>query len=778
MNYKIPIVMVVALLFNAQYVIAKEDSSTQKLKQTTDVKFKGIETIVVTAQKRQQSVQQVGIAITAFSGDQIEDLGYENAQQVTAMSPGVSTIQPNGPSSFFVSIRGVGQNDFSGDHQESPVAIYIDEAYISAASGAGFQLFDLERVEILRGPQGTLFGRNATGGLVHYISKRPTSDVEGYAKLTLGRYNQLKVEGAIGGGLGESVAGRFSFLRNTHDPYVTNTIGKDLGNGDDWAVRGQLLFEFDQGDWLFIAKAGEQDIDSGFFEHSTSRVNPITGLGEVTSGGNFTQLQWQEPNDGVHTGSYNNIGYNIIETRGITSNFRWDFNHNISFTSVTDYFSLKKEYLEDSDASPADFFNFLLNSDLSQFSQDFRISGDGNSLHWVVGLYYLNIEGDFANGGQTRQYFEALGFPGTGDNGGPNGIYNPFSTKTKSSAIYGQVEYQLTDSVTLIGGARYSNEKKSQDFKSYYVEFDGTSTGIANEDTFELGGAVFDYSSATYKAATKEDGLVTAKLELDWQVDSDLMIYTSYNRGIKAGGYNAPLDITDLVDGNAVTGTVDDMSFDEEILHAFEIGFKSDFLDNTLRINGAIYTYDYKDYQAFRLEGLTQYVFNTDATVNGLELELRAQPTEDLELMLGIGYIDNNVEDAYRLPNGQLVDRVAVMTPEWNINGLARYQWELSNGGVVSAIADFSYMSEHYFQLKNAPTGKEDGYTLVNMRVNYTTLNDLWSVSAFVNNVFDQEYRQMVFDLSASPEQGGFGMSENYYGQPRWYGVSFTYRWE
>ena len=133
-----------------------------------------LEEVVVTAQKKDQSLQDVGIAVTAFTGNQLKQLGWSNAEKVTSMTPGVTTIQPNGPSAFFTNIRGVAQNDFSGDHQESPVAIYVDEAYVSAASGAGFQMFDYERVEILRGPQGTLFGRNATGGLVHYITKNLT----------------------------------------------------------------------------------------------------------------------------------------------------------------------------------------------------------------------------------------------------------------------------------------------------------------------------------------------------------------------------------------------------------------------------------------------------------------------------------------------------------------------------------------------------------------------------------------------------------------------------
>ena len=180
------------------------------------------------------------------------------------------------PSSFFTSIRGVGQNDFSGDHQESPVAVYVDEAYVSAASGAGFQLFDMERAEVLRGPQGNVvLAANATGGLVHYITAKPSQENEGYIDLTLADHNQVKVEGAVGGGLSESVSGRLSFLRNKHDPYIENRIGTDLNDGNDWALRAQLLWEFESGQWLFeCAWRVNRILIQAFFKHSSARVDP------------------------------------------------------------------------------------------------------------------------------------------------------------------------------------------------------------------------------------------------------------------------------------------------------------------------------------------------------------------------------------------------------------------------------------------------------------------------------------------------------------------------
>lgn len=756
-----------------------------------------LDEIVVTAQKRDQSMQDVGIAVTAFSGDQLDQLGWTSAQQVTAMSPGVTTIQPNGPSSFFTNIRGVAQNDFSGDHQESPVAIYVDEAYVSAASGAGFQLFDFERVEILRGPQGTLFGRNATGGLVHYITRKPEQAFDGYAEITIADYNQRKLEGAVGGGLTENISGRLAAVVNEYDGIYNNRNGKDLNNGDDWAVRGQLLFDIsDTMEWLVSVKAAEQDVNVAPFSHQSARLNPTTGLGEAFNGPDLTAVGdsriangYQPGSNSLLQGSVNVQGFNRIETFGATSNLKIALSDNVELVAVTDFAQLEKDYIEDSDAGPNDFFAFSLRSDLDQFSQEIRLTSVNETSTWVLGAYYLNIDGDFFNGGPASNFFAAA-FPGFGLND-PSlvglGLNNPFSTDTQSYAVFGQLEYDLTESVRVTAGVRWSREEKDIDFRQYFSLFtapdsfnveveDGLGLGGAiwtfnpNEVTNAPGGPAFGFPLITGDPGDAEidDDSITAKLSFEWTPNENILWYASYNRGIKAGGFNAPIDATDFYAGDRDPS---EMRFDEEVLDAIETGFKWTFANGLARLNGAVYYYDYQDYQAFALDSLTTVVFNTDAESTGFELELQASPTEGLDLMLGVAYIDNNVEDAFTRPNGQLVDRQAVLTPELNINGMVRQEWDFS-GGYIAAQADFNYMSKHYFQLKNSPVGEEDAYTLVNASITYSSKSRKWMVKGFVNNLFDEDHRLMVFDLAGDPASGGFGMAENFAGSPRWWGVS------
>mgnify|MGYP005987264527 CR=1 FL=1 len=766
-----------------------------------------IEKIEITAQKRVQSIQSVGIAVTALSGDQMDALGLESAQQVTAMAPGVTTIQPNGPSSYFVSIRGVGQNDFSGDHQESPVAIYLDEAYISAASGAGFQLFDMERAEVLRGPQGTLFGRNATGGLVHYITKRPTEDFEGYFDVTLGSYNQRNIEGAISGGLVDGVSGRLSFIKNRHDAYVENRIGTDLNNGNDWGVRGQLLIErIEDVEWLISLRAGDQDINSGFFQHSSARQNPVTGLGEDFDGldlqatGDSLVPGYQDTDNDVFAGDYNVIGHNKLQTKGATSNIKVDLG-DFDLTLVTDYSTLEKDYIEDSDASPNDFFAFFLKSDLKQFSQEIRLNGYTDTVDWVVGAFYLDIEGDFVNGGVAQNFFAAQ-FPGFGladESLNHLGIRTPFSTETKSTALFGQAEIDLTEQLSLTAGIRWSKEKKDTELTTFFAKFEAAdSSEIISNDGLNsafglpvdsgffrygqggagagvLGNAFGFTDEGTYEGI--DDDLITGKLQLDWKVDKNTLVYLGYNRGVKAGGYNAPLDPSDLIDGNPINGEVNDIKFDEEILNAYELGMKWASEDDKLRINSAAYYYDYQDYQAFRLEGLTSFIFNTDAIVKGAEVEIQANVLEGLDIIAGLSYIDNVVKDAFREPDGQLVDKRAIVTPEWNANFLARYEWEVKSGAIAVQF-DATFLSDHFFQLKNSPSGNQSSYVLSNARISYTNADDTWTLAAFVKNLTDKEYRTTSFDLSGTPTQAGLGLTENYYGAPRWVGISLNYRFE
>jgi len=729
-----------------------------------------LEEVVVTAQKREQSLQDVGIAVTALDGEQMRQLGFANAQQVTAMAPGVSTVQTNGEANYTIAIRGASNSDFT-TNQESPVSLYIDEVYVSQSSGSGFMLFDMERVEILRGPQGTLFGRNATGGLAHFVTKKPTQDFEGYGQFTVGRFEQFRFEGAVSGGLTDSLSGRLSVATHHNEGYVDNRLlDEDLNNANDYAVRGQVLFEPTADISLLVnARASLSQIRTGFFENVSSSNGVLTP--------NVPNFNGYIDTDGdVYAGDYDRFGFNDLETYGFTGTLKWNLGF-AELTSITDYQSVERDYQEDSDASPLPDFNFYLTTDSQQYSQELRLNGDAEDFRWVGGFYYLDINTEDSNGAEIPLSFAGLPNSIT-PSGNFTGIDNPYVQDKRSWSLFGQVEYDLNQQLTAIAGIRYINEKVDFRYNSNQVVFrnDGSTKRGGNPNLVSTG-VISDLLGAPVAGGnllpffgfpetitdTYDEGLWSAKVELDWRPSDDALYYVSWNRGVKGGGFNAPLQffvVTPL--------EFDSFSFEEEKLDAFEVGAKLTALDGRARINAAVYYNDYENYQAFRIEGLSTTLVDSDAESYGGELEIQLSLDEHWDFMLGVAYNDTDLE--IPLAAGGTLESTPVQTPRWNLNGLLRYQRPLF-AGTAALQADFQYRSEVYFALTKSPAVTEDGYTLTNLRASWTSPTGQWEGAVFVQNLTNEEYLVTTFDLSAD-----LGMTEQYYGRPRWWGASIAYR--
>jgi iron complex outermembrane receptor protein len=478
-----------------------------------------LEEIIVTAQKREQNIQDINIAITALSGDQIRELGWVDTTQVPDQAPNVQLVQPNSRQSYGFSVRGVLQVDFA-DHQEHPTAVYIDEAYISQASGSGFQLFDLERVEILRGPQGTLWGRNATGGAMAFTTVKPSQEFDGYVEGKYGTENNIGLEAAIGGGITERMSARLSGKYNSHDPYATNTEGPDQFDDDTYSVRGQVLYEFTDAVSLLVnGRYSESDVIDGAAYTQPASFDPATGFGfqrgpdEVSTnlgvanavycpGCDF--FGWAEPPNEDRDVSHDFIGFSDLKTYGAGARLDWDFG-GFDFVSITDWAHVEKEYMEDSDNTPFPVLETFLGNDVDQFSQEIRFSGERDRFRWVAGGYYLNIRGDYGTGVTLRSDVEPIGaepspqdvgsispadslvdptmpeafcfggggFPdlqqtcGLQPTSHPEGILLAsgfWKQKTDSYSVFAQTEFDLTDALTLTTGLRWLNEDKELDY--------------------------------------------------------------------------------------------------------------------------------------------------------------------------------------------------------------------------------------------------------------------------------------------------------------------------
>lgn len=745
--------------------------------------------VIVTATKRAESVQDVAISVTALSEEQLKALGYTNAQQITAMAPGVSTVQPNGESNYSVAIRGASNSDFT-TNVESPVALYVDETYISQSSGSGFQLFDTERVEILRGPQGTLFGRNATGGLVHYISVKPQEEFGGYVNASYGSYDRIKVQGALNAPISDTIAARVSFATHQGDGYVENRLRPDrnLNNANDVAARAQISFKPTENfDLLLTGRYGAQDIRTGFFEY-VSAPEP-TGAGQPNvpnpAVGNYVDLDGD-----VFAGAYDFPGRNDLETYSLTATGNYRFGDGLELTSITDYQSVDRDYIEDSDASPFNFFNFFLTTQAEQFSQELRLSGEADKFKWVAGGYYINIDIDDQNGGiapgfianfvnllsgQSPSNVDFSNLDAEVANAGFNGVNNPYTQETESISIFGQVDYDLSDQLTLILGGRFISESKDFQYNNNGVLFDDAATSGRDARTQLI---VPDLVPAF--SGDRTDDMWSLRAVLNYQATDDLLVYGGYNRGVRGGGFNAPL-LPGIIDASFY-------EYDPETLNAYEVGFKSTIAGGLARFNASAYYYDYEDYQAFSIIGLDTFTQNASAENYGFEAELQASPAEGLDVLLGVGYINANVSDVAGVnadavgTDGSLIsaafrqgDIVPVQTPEWNLNGLVRYEVPVSSNYKIAFQADAEYRSEHVFNLSGAESSIEDGYAIANGSVTLSPEEQPWDLSVSVSNIFDEEYLVQTFDLSGTLDAGGFfGMIEQYYGRPRMWNVALN----
>ena len=762
---------------------------------SVETKAQIIEEILVTAQKREQSLQDVAISLTAFSGDQISALGYTNSIDIAEQTPALLVIQ-NHPSLTNVNIRGVSQNDFGG-HLEAPIAMYVDYAYVSSMGAVHTQMFDLERVEVLRGPQGTLFGRNATGGLMHYVSRQPTELFEGYGEFTYAEYDQIKFEGAVSGSISENILGRLSIASNKHDGLAENRIGEDLRASESYAVRGQLLFNVnDDLELLLKAAYAVDDTNGNAPSHTPSTFN-AAGLGEPISSaqvatffgiadllGDATQndpitgpcpgcdaFGYIEPDADPHTGSYDFIGIFQREVYNLQARINWE-RDGFTVTSITDYFKTNNDRTEDIDGSPFNQVTFDAYEDRDQFSQELRINGETGRILWTAGFYYLEFEtksagfvvedigplatfGFDSSTGAVAPAFNdpampcfAPPFSGPCPPGLPP-FLTPFShvekVESQSWAIFGHLEYELTDQLTLIGALRYTEDDRDMNIII---------------DNLAFGAPLFDLNPGNTPLLDQSYENVSAKAQVNYMPSDEWLLYAGFTRGHKAGNFSAPF---------FAPVNFNELHHDEEVLHSVEIGAKGTLMDDRVRLNASAFYYDYQDYQASFFVNFTQQLSNLDAEAYGAEVELAISPTDSLNLLFGLSLIDSEVKNV-GLPDGSSVNNDLPVAPPVSFNGLARYTWP-AFGGNLAIQGDFNYVDDYCFAVVCNPTEFSDSYIVGNARISYTTQDEKWQLSAFVRNLGNEEYKIFGADSSF------VGFSTSIFGNPRWFGGTISYHW-
>ncbi|CAN7147803.1 TonB-dependent receptor [Pseudoxanthomonas sp. LjRoot168] len=698
-----------------------------------------LDSVKVTARKREETLQDVPVAVTAFTPETLDKLNIKDLGDLDAQVPNLTVYAARGSTSTVTAyIRGVGQADPLWG-VDPGVGIYLDDVYIARPQGALLDVFDVERIEVLRGPQGTLYGKNTIGGAIKYISRGLPQETTGFASVTVGNYNQLDVKAALGGEIGgkdSGLRGRVSVASMNRDGFGENTYtGQEVSDKEINAVRMQLG-AYSQDDFDVQFAFDYMDDQSGVRGAKMLAPNPLAPAYPPTS-----------DRYDIRSGMKN---INDTEMKGASVTANWRPSDNWAFKYVAAKRESDTETNIDFDTTPLPLVDVRAFYSDSQVSQELQANYDGGGrARGVMGLYWFN--GDA--GGQVLNYFwnpllaTGLTNPLFGDT---QGVVN-----TKSIALYADWTFDLTDRLKLDVGARYTDEDKhAVALNRFYTNNQyETSWGTA---------ANFD-KTVNFKN-------VSPKVSLDYQVTPDIMVYGLASRGFKSGGYNIRANTT------AVPRSGE--PFDDESVDSFEIGSKMSFLDQRVFLNLSAFHNKYEDIQlsvftSYTLPNGSQSFFGdfTNAgkgTVNGVEVEYQFLPTANWLISGNLAWLDAkydefitsgvNVADSQRFTNA----------PEFSGALNVEYRTDLANGGNLSARVGYSYQSEVWPTTDLSPLIRQEGYGLVNAGVIWK-LDDAWSLSLQGTNLADEEYRTTGYNIAA------YGVLTGFYGPPRQYSLTARY---
>lgn len=704
-----------------------------------------LEEIVVTAQKREQNLQDVPISISAFSAEQVRERGLSRPLDVGYQVPGLVAKSPNGDNSPIFTIRGVGITDFTIGNN-SPTSVYVDQIVKPYYPMVNFSLFDIERVEVLKGPQGTLYGRNNTGGAIKFVTRQPTDAPDGFVRTDYANFDTFEAEGAIGGALTDTLAVRVAgFSRQRSEGWQYNTVtGED--NGEIDRVAGRVSARWtptDRFSGTLMAYAGSNDSDVPQFKlappfQAADRTQPcaaaLAGV-RARDGSCVDVLGHFDPDpDTSHVQSVNVLGNGIREDgQGAALTLEWELPA-ASLTSVTGYDQQDRTEYQDFDASPATMVDNAFVQDIKAFSQELRLASPASEgMSWMTGLFYSSDE---VNNLQIIRGESLFGLAT------PIRTNVPWVMETESYAGFGQVELPLSERFTVVTGARYTHEERI--FKGGTVPLHPFfPTVLVDNET-----SVND---------------VSGKIGLNFKSSEDVLLYASVSKGFKSGGFN----------GGFSTVAIAYEPYGPEELYAYEVGIKSQPLD-TLRINAAAYFYDWKDFQATgtRVDPLsnlpTQVLSNAgDAHIKGVEADLNWRPGRGLNVSLSAHWTDPDIV------SGVYEGRRIGNSPEFSGAGSIRYERPVpALSGSLFVLTDFNYRTRYPLRMireTTRPLVYQEAFWLANARLGYKSATDRVEVSVWVKNALDKEHLLEVFD------QGSLNTLD-LYAEPRTYGVSMTYR--
>ena len=716
-----------------------------------------IEEVVVTAQRRSESLQDVPLAITVITGDELDAMGIDDIKGITERTPGftMGSFNAGQPQLY---IRGIGSNEDSPAGDQS-VIVFIDEVYIGRSAGMDMDLFDLERVEVLRGPQGTLFGKNVVGGAVSLVTSKPTEDLDIRLESTVGDLNTLNFRGLISGPISDNVFGKFSFSSRKRDGYVDSNI-------DNFPQFFSALDQFNLGDF----EQGDLNTDS---YRAHIRWLPTDQL-EINVTGNLSKMDQNGPGrhfigpggpwfltenalipnyrSNIHDNLQDDPGHSITDIYGLTARVDYDAEP-FTFTSLTSFRDVDAD-IDNLNFGGVELTNLRLSSgaagailagsnpytdESETFTQEFRFTSNSDGpLEWVAGLYYLQEK-------TTRNERGPIGVFVPDGMGGSIPVVpiveggNDTDNTTDSYAVFGQATYNFTDKLRLTVGARQTWEEKD-------VRSIGTPTPLSPGRNFDL-------------SLSEDWQAFTPKLSVDYQINEDAMVYFSYSEGFKSGGFP----------GGGNNSLIASTGFDPEEAISYEIGTKTQWLDNRLRLNVAAFYTDYTDLQILQLlvpvgapltnpgSLITQNA--ADAEIQGVEVEFTIVPAENWLIQGSYTYLDTEfagffIPSGFMSPGGSApADRTGNSlrnAPENAYNILVRYDHTFAGGTGLRFQVDHRHKDDVFQDPDVLEFAKVPEYDVTDLRVSLFSADNHWTVTAWMKNAFDEDYFLHNFPVQGS----------------------------
>lgn len=726
-----------------------------------------IEKIEVRVQKRVQSAQEVPVAVSAFNGDMMDQLGVEDVRDLVDLTPGFNGKTED---SFIdaLSIRGIGTNDF-GIGGDPSVAIFTDGVWAGRNGGVQMSFYDMERAEVVKGPQGTLFGRNAIAGGINITTNQPISDFEASFGGTLAEHGQKEMTGMVNIPLTSSVYFRAAANVTREDGWLKNVYdGSRLGGGDVNSTRLGLRYEGDDVDAVLRVTYEDREQDASAYW--TSR-----------NGGKKDEV------------NIDTRGYDIGEIFSVQGNIVWELSDEYSLSSITGYKTYDFEYLEDYDGLPIQVNNYSVDQSVDYFSQEFRLNYDGSGdIYWFIGasVYQEDVEATFKNSynendlcigwsqtevedfdevvtGCDTAVFEAYWeddidpadlHPGIKDETNINDL------KNSGWSVYGDISWSVTENLELTAGARYTTDKKDMTLE---VLDSGGALGNTN---------VFEYYTDGPIQDDDDWSKFTPRLAAVYELSDDTNIYANWSKGYKSGGFStfaADHDGSQEYGGPVAEGTKP-LKHNPETSTSYEIGTKTMLLEDTLQLNLAYFTYDYKDLQMVLFEGGSQTVRNVGAAENqGIEMDLHWVLGDNWEIRAAAAWMDSEITKEIEEGDGSIGNKLP-MAPDFSGSVITTYSVPMDEGE-LSLTAQYVFQDDVYGGPGNVELSKVDAWSELGLRATYESFEE-WSVTLYVDNVTNEEYFERGWENANADDSGGFGLVNTlvWPSKPRTVGVSFN----